>query len=164
MRKILGSFVLLLAGLCVPASAQLAYQINDGTVPPKVLVSGSVLTFPQTVLGDQSGFVIQITNSGSSNAVLNTITISGPGFRLSGPELPLLLAPKDKTNLVVTFSPTVAGAASGVVVINNLDSIVLNAVGLATPLVYSYTAAGTTFTLSPTNTSVVFSPVAIGQS
>lgn len=155
---------LLLAVLCIPASAQLVYQINDGTIPPRVLVSGSVLTFPQTVLGDQSGFVIQITNSGASNAVLNTITISGTGFRLSAPELPLLLAPKDKTNLVVTFSPTAPGAASGVVVINNLDSIVLSAVGLATPLVYSYTAAGTTFTLGPVNTSVIFSPVAIGQS
>ncbi len=52
-----------------------------------------------------------VTNSGATNIWLQTATISGSGFSLSGPPLPMLLKPGQSANFVVSMSST--GNASG---------------------------------------------------
>jgi hypothetical protein len=152
----------LLAAFGIPASAQLVYQIN--TTPPTTLNPGSTVTFPTTLVGSQANLVIQVTNSGAVNAIVNSISVTGAAFQLpSPPVLPATLLPNGSVTFILTFAPAQAGTANGSLLINS-NTFLLSGAGLASPLVFSYATAGTTITLSATNTSVVFSPVAIGQS
>ena len=153
--------LLLLAALAIPASAQLTYQIA-GT-PPTTLSPGSTISFPSTVIGSQATSVIQVTNAGTTGATINAITATGAAFQLSGlPTFPATLAPNASLSFVVAFVPAQAGAATGSLAINSA-TFLLAGTGLASPLQFSYVTAGTTVTLTSTNTSVIFSPVAIGQ-
>lgn len=155
-------YLILLAVLGIPAWAQLTYQID--TTPPTALNPGNTVTFPTTLLGNQVNEVIRVTNSGTANATVNTIAVTGTAFQVStGPLLPATLPPSGSLTFVLTFAPPQAGTANGSLVIN-ANSFLLSGVGLASPLVFSYATAGTTITLSATNTSVVFSPVPISQS
>jgi hypothetical protein len=154
--------LILFAAFTVPASAQLVYQLV--TTPPTTLNPGSTVAFPPTVIGNQAELVIQITNSGVAFATVNSISVTGAAFQLVNHlTLPATLKPNDKFTFVVTFLPTQVVTANGTLLINS-DALLLNGVGLVSPLVFSYVTAGTTITLSATNTSVVFSPVAISQS
>ncbi len=153
--------VLLLAVFAIPATAQLTYQIN--TTPPTSLNAGGTITFPTTIVGNQSTTVIQITNSGTVNAAVNTLSVTGNGFQINAPTLPQTLAPNGTLSIILTFAPLQAGAANGSLLINS-NSFLLTGTGLASQLVFSYVTAGTTITLSASNTSVVFSPVPVSQS
>ena len=54
-----------------------------------------------------------VTNSGGTSATISQATTTGAGVRLSGPALPVVLAPNQSSTFQVTFAPTVAGALSG---------------------------------------------------
>ncbi len=155
-------YLILLAALGIPAWAQLTYQID--TTPPTALNPGNTVTFPTTLLGNQVNEVIRVTNSGTANATVNTIAVAGTAFQVfTGPLLPATLPPSGSLTFVLTFAPAQAGTANGSLVINS-NSFLLSGTGLASPLIFSYVTAGTTITLSATNTSVVFSPLPISQS
>jgi hypothetical protein len=151
---------LLLAALAIPAAAQLTYQIN--TTPPTTLSAGGTISFPTTIVGNQSTAVIQITNSGTVNAAVSSISVTGTAFQLNAPTLPQTLAPNGTLSIILTFAPTQAGTANGSLLVNS-STFLLTGTGLASPLLFSYVTAGTTITLSASNTSVVFSPVPISQ-
>jgi hypothetical protein len=160
--RLISRCIILFAAFTISASAQLVYQLD--TIPPTKLNPGSTISFPNTVVGNQVDFVLRITNSGTANVTVTTITVNGAGFRLSGGPvlLPTILVPTGSATVTVAFAPTQAGPANGNILINS-DTLLLSGVGLASPFVFSYVTAGTTITLSASNNSVVFSPVAIGQ-
>lgn len=154
--------LILLAAVGISASAQFTYQIDS--TPPTPLSPGNTITFPTTLVGNQANLVIQVTNSGTANATVATISATGTAFQVSsGPLLPATLPAGGALTFVLTFAPAQGGTANGSLVINS-NSFLLSGAGLASPLVFSYVTAGTTITLNATNTSVVFSPVPISQS
>ncbi len=161
-RHLIPRCLILLAAFAISASAQFTYQIDS--TPPTALSPGNTIAFPTTLLGDQANLVIRVTNSGTANAAVATITTSGTAFLVStAPRLPATLPPGGALTFVLTFAPAQAGTANGTLVIDS-NSFLLTGAGLASPLVFSYVTSGTTITLNATNTSVVFSPVPISQS
>ena len=67
--------------------------------------------------------VVTITNTGNSNITISQITLSGPGYSLTGGSVPVTLSPSQNLTLTVQFSPTAVGTA------NRSLSIVSNASG-----------------------------------
>ena len=152
--------VLLLSALAVPASAQLSFQVN--TTPPATISNGGTISFPTTVVGSQASLAVQVTNVGTSNTTISNLSVAGTGFLITPLTLPVTLAPNASATVIVTFAPTQAGTANGSLTINN-STFLLSGTSLGSPLVYTYTAGGSTVTISTSNPSIIFSPVAVGQ-
>ena len=143
------------------SSATLAYQVVQ---PATTVAPGGTITFPSTNLGQTSTLVIKVTNTGNASGTVNNITVSGAGFgATSVPPLPQTLAPNGSLTFTITFTPTTPNTLTGSLIVNS-DLINLSGVGLGPQLQFSYITAGTVITLNSTNTSVIFSPVAVTQS
>ena len=160
-KSVLILFLFLLA-VALPASAQLVYQTN--TNPPTVFAPGSTINLPNANPGQTSSLAIRIVNVTGVVQMVNTISSAGATFSLTQvPGLPANLAPGGSVVFTIQFAPTQAGPAAGTLVINS-DTLGLSGVGTGAQLVFSYQAAGTTIVISSTNTSVVFSPIAVSKS
>jgi hypothetical protein len=63
---------------------------------------GSTQTLPET-----------ITNSGGSSLTISQASVTGAGFGVTGPSLPLSLNPGQSTSFNLTFTPQAGGTQSG---------------------------------------------------
>ena len=144
-------------------SSAFVYQSLQ-TSPPTTVAPGETLSFPGTNIGQTSSVSFRVLNTGNSNGTINSINVAGQGFQLSNvPPLPQTLAPNASLTFTITFAPTLPNTFKGSLLINS-DSVNLSGIGLGPQLAFSYDAAGTTITLGLANSSVIFSPVTIGQS
>jgi archaellum component FlaF (FlaF/FlaG flagellin family) len=145
------------------SAPSLTYQLLNSN-PPTVVSPGGTITLPGANLGQTTSVTVQVLNSGSASGSVSSISVVGQGFQLiNGPALPLTLLPGASTTFTVTFTPTQAAFYSGTLLLNSA-TFSLSGIGLGPLLTFSYVAGGSTITLSGTNPSVVFSPVAITQS
>ena len=122
-------------------------------------VSPTSVNFSSVTIGWPGTRSVTLTSTGTSAVTVNSATISGTGFSVSGSSFPVTLNPKQTVTLQVKFNPTVAGTATGQLTIKSTSS--------SNPTVYipiSGTAAATSssrsLTVSPT--SISFSSVTIG--
>jgi hypothetical protein len=90
-------FILLFAGR---AFSQL-------TVAPSTIIFGNVS------LGTGASQSLTIGNSAGQSLILSQASITGTGFSLSGPALPVTLLPGQSLSVTVAFSPQSAGTATG---------------------------------------------------
>lgn len=81
--------------------------------------SPTSLNFGSVNVGDFLSLPVTITNTGTSPVTVSSITIAGSEFSLSPVSTPFTLQHMGSKQLTVTFSPTVAGAASGTVTVNS---------------------------------------------
>ena len=145
------------------SSPSLTYQILN-TSPPTAVSPGGTIGLPDTNLGQTSSVTIRVLNSGTANGTVSSVNFAGQQFQLSNvPVLPQVLAPNASLTFNVNFTPTQPGPQSGTLIVNS-DTFKLSGNGLGPLLTFSYVAGGTTITLGGANNSVVFSPIAIGQS
>ncbi len=78
------------------------------------------------------------TSSGTSAVTINTATLTGTGFTMSGVTAPVTLAPGQTETLDPAFDPTTAGAATGLVTITSnatsgaTQTIALSGTGVST--------------------------------
>lgn len=86
-----------------------------------VSLSPGSLSFGNVTTGNSSVLPVVLTNTGSASVTISQANITGAGFTVSGPSLPLSLASGQNTSFSVTFAPMSAGSATGTV------SIVSNA-------------------------------------
>ena len=143
--------------------ALFAFQLLN-TSPPTAVSPGGTIALPDTPVGQTTSLSFRVLNSGNANGTVSSISVAGQGFTLSSPPvLPQTLAAGASLTFTITFSPTQPGALSGTLIVNSA-TFTLSGNGLGALLTYSYVAGGTTITLSSSNNSVVFSPVAITQS
>jgi hypothetical protein len=119
------------------ASGSISIVSNAPTSPTAVSLGGSgvaatltlnitptSLSFGSITTGISSAAqMVTITNTGNSNVVISQMTLSGAGYSMTGGSTPVTLSPSQNLTLSVTFSPTIAGSASGSI------SIVSNATG-----------------------------------
>jgi hypothetical protein len=102
-----------------------------------MLLSGSPssLSFGDVTVGSDSTLPFVITNSGSESVVISQAGVSGTGFSVASPTLPLTLTAGQSTSFSVTFAPTTAGSVTGTA------SVVSNATN--SPTQSSLSATGT---------------------
>src|SRR6266699_3759587 len=92
------------------ASAQMAMTTSPTSV-----------NFGNVQVGSSPILPVTITNTGKSSLTISA-TVSGSGFRLTGPNLPITIAPQQPVSLSVAFSPQAAGSASGTLTVETSAS------------------------------------------
>ena len=129
-----------------------------GVTLGKLSPSPSPVAFGNTTVGGHQTTTVTLSNSGGTDLIITSATMSGAGFSMSNLALPLTLNPGSSTSTTITFAPTGAGNFSGSVTFattaDQTDStVVLNLSGTGV-------APGT---LSPNPTGLAFGSVQMGS-
>ena len=129
---------------------------NQGT--PYISVSPSSANFGNVIVGDTDSQLLTVTNTGTANLSISSVTASGSGFSYSGTSGVFTLTPGQSGSFTAAFGPTSTGGKSGSI------SIASNAAG--SPLVVSLSGTGVaaTYQLSASSSSVSFGNVTVGSS
>ena len=120
-----------------PATGQLTIQSNSATngtavvnlsgtgtatLSPQLTVSVASLTFGDVTVNTASTQPVTLTSTGTAPVTINSATVSGAGFTVSGSTFPVTLNPKQSVTLNVQFDPTAAGPATGQLTIQSDSS------------------------------------------
>jgi len=132
-------------------SKSLTLQVSPST--STLSLSSSSIAFGDVPTNTTAKYSVTLTSSGTSPVTIDSATVAGTGFGISGAVLPLILSPGQSVAMAVQFSPAVTGAVSGQLVISSTSStyptavIALSGNGTSLPLTVS--------ALSCSNASVV---------
>lgn len=85
----------------------------------------SPVDFGSVAIGSTLSKTVTLTNVGSATAYVNSASLSGPGFTVTGLTTPLSLSSAQTTNFSVGFGPTSAGAATGNVAFKDSSGVTL---------------------------------------
>lgn len=89
----------------------------------QITVSSSAVNFGTVQVGSSDTLAVTVSNAGRTTLVISEVTVSGGGFSFAGPSLPLSLAPRQRANLLVAFTPQTGGNAAGAVsIVSEYDS------------------------------------------
>lgn len=128
---------------------------NQGT--PYISVSPSAANFGNVVVGNTDSLPLTVTNTGSANLTISSLTSSGAGFSASGLATPATLGPGKNATVTAAFGPGSAGSHTGTISIASNSS--------NSPLVVSLSGTGVapTYQLSASSTSLNFGNVTVGS-
>jgi hypothetical protein len=97
-----------------PASPTMVALSGSGTAPVLQLTpSTTSLSFGSETLNTSSTQSVTLTNTGNSAVSISQVNVTGTGFSLNGSAPLLTLSPGQTASFGVTFTPTVAGSATG---------------------------------------------------
>src|SRR5713101_7041007 len=143
-------------------SAMMGCQALDAAKRPELpsnslVVSSPSLDFRTVVVGNSAALTDTILNPTASSVTITQAVVSGAGFQVTGPPLPLTIASGQSATLSVTYSPQTGGNVSGAVAISStapVSSITVSLRGAAV-------AAGP-LTVNPS--TIGFGKVPVGHS
>jgi hypothetical protein len=138
-------------------NSPLNLPVSGAGLPPGSLSANPPsLNFPNVQVGDNQSIPETLTNSSGSSVTITQAVASGPGFSVSGLNLPVTLAGGQSTTFNVVFTPQSAGNVGGnLAVSSNASNPLLNV-----PLTGSAVEPGT---LTPTKSSINFGNVQVGH-
>ena len=90
------------------------YGLALNAVTAGLSLSASSLNFGDVVVDNSAMQSVILTSSGTAPLTINTGSVTGAGFRMSGLSFPLTLNPGQTATVAVAFEPATAGAATGV--------------------------------------------------
>lgn len=105
-----GSFPFTLTGTSPRLSFSYFFAPN-GTLTD--LNAGDRITFPATNVGASAQAVVTILNRGSGPGSVQSITVAGSTFQLSGASAPTQLKPGEQATFTVTYTPQSTGGSQG---------------------------------------------------
>jgi hypothetical protein len=144
------------------SSAAFTYSIIQNGVAKPVKPPGPI-QLPDTNVGETNSLIVEVQNTGNANGAVNSVSIAGQGFQLTGlPLFPQILKTNDSFSFSIAFTPAQAGTLPGQLAIGS-DLFTLSGQGLGPKLAFSYVSSAGTITLPPA-TAVVFTPIAVAQS
>ena len=136
----------------------------------QVGLSASALTFASVNVNTQSRpQLFTVTNSGTQKFVLQGVTSSSTQFLVTGPSLPMSLAPGQTASFQVVFAPTVVGALSGSITVSvnhasqRANSIMVSGTSVPTQAPSTPAPSPSTYLLSPATTSLDLASVMVGK-
>ena len=108
----------------VPVSGNGQGSSPQPPLPPVAGAAGlqlsvASLQFGNVTLGSSGQQSLTITSIGSAPLALSALTVSGAGFTVQAPALPLTLQPGQSVALPLTFAPSVAGNTAGQLIISS---------------------------------------------
>jgi len=119
-----GSVVLSSNALNTPANISLSGTGAVSAVPVLSAVPAGI-SFGNVLVG--SSTTQAVTLSGSGTVTISQATVSGAGFSITGPSLPLTLSVGQTATFNVTFAPAAGGGVSGnVAFVSNASDMPLN--------------------------------------
>jgi hypothetical protein len=110
---------------------------------PQLTLSAGNLAFGNVALNSTSAKNVTLTSSGTTALTVNSVTLAGAGFSMSGPAFPLVLKPGQSMSIQVSFDPRSAGPASGTIQVSSDSSM-----GTTSVVVLSGTGASAQLTAS----------------
>jgi hypothetical protein len=132
----------------------LSLPLSAVGVQGQLAATPSSVNFGSVTVGSTASQTITLTNSGTASTTVTQAAVSGAGYTLSGPTLPLTLAPGQNASYTATFTPAAAGNATGNI------SIASNAAN--SPLSIPLSGTGTQAALAVAPSSLSFGNVAVG--
>ncbi|MGB8538506.1 MAG: choice-of-anchor D domain-containing protein [Acidobacteriaceae bacterium] len=148
---------------------------------PQLTLSAVSLIFGDVTLNTASTQPVTLTSTGTAPVTINSATLTGTGFTVSGATFPVTFNPGQSVTLNVQFDPTTTGAASGQLTIqsdsstNSTAVVNLSGTGTATvvpnpqltispaSLAFGNVTVNTASTLPVTLTSTGTAPVTINS-
>jgi hypothetical protein len=121
---------------------------------PALTVSATSLAFGNVSVNSASTQTVTVTSTGAAAVTVNSATITGTGFTVSAPTLPVTLTPGNSTSLTVQFDPTVAGAETGqLTIVGDASSgnSLVNLTGTGVPVLTGVSCSNGSFTGSGTD-------------
>jgi Abnormal spindle-like microcephaly-assoc'd, ASPM-SPD-2-Hydin/Fibronectin type III domain len=104
-------------------SKTFALQLNAAsTTVPTLTISTASLAFGNVTVNMPSTLPVTLTSVGTAPVTINSATLSGTGFTMSGATFPVTLNPSLAVTLEVQFDPTAAGAETGQLTIQSNSS------------------------------------------
>jgi hypothetical protein len=153
---------LLLALAAVPASGQFQLYLVNGNLAQPVV---RTYDFGSVAPGTSTAVPFRITNTSSTSAVLNLLTVTGSGFSVAtanAPMLPVSLASQQSVNFTVVFQASTAGSYSAA--LNSVGVAVTLTATVPAQLTYEWIATGGNQVQLLSAGPVNFGSVPVGQS
>ncbi len=126
---------------------------GTGSTSQAVTASPASISFGQRPVGSSTTLPLVLANTQKWSVSIAGLGISGNGFSISGPGLPLTLSAGQSVSYNVTFTPPTTGTDGG--------SIVVQGPGLTIPLTGTATSLGT-LTIAPS--ALNFGDITVGNS
>jgi hypothetical protein len=120
-------------------------------------VSPATWSFGNTAVGHTTSESVKLTNTGTSNVVINLATVNGNAFGMSGLSLPRTLPAGQSMTFTAQFAPNAAGAAQGSI------SFTDNAPNSPQTLMLSGMGVAGTAALDASPSSISFGNVTVGS-
>jgi hypothetical protein len=127
---------------------------GTGATSQAVTASPANLSFGQQPVGSPTTLPLVLTNTQKWSVSIAGLTLSGNGFSITGPSLPLTLTAGQSVSYNVTFTPQTTGTGGG--------SILVQGPGLAIPLTGTGGAALGTLMIAPS--ALNFGDITVGNS
>jgi hypothetical protein len=103
-------------------SKSFALQLSATIASSQLTISPSNLAFGNVTVNQASTLPLTLTATGMASVTVNSGTLTGPGYTMSGATFPVTLTPGLAVTLEVQFDPTTAGAAAGQLTIQSNSS------------------------------------------
>jgi fibronectin type 3 domain-containing protein len=87
--------------------------VSLSVLPTTIVASPTSVNFGNVVVGSSSTLPVILTNTGTGSVTISQDSVTGTGFSISGPTLPLTLSAGQNTDFSVTFAPTAGGSVTG---------------------------------------------------
>ena len=101
-------------------SKSFALQLNAAV--PTLTISPASLAFGNVTVNTASTLPVTLTSTGTAPVTINSATLSGTGFTMSGATFPVTLNPSLAMTLDVQFDPAATGAVTGQLTIQSNSS------------------------------------------
>ena len=148
------------------SSAQVALA-GTAMAPPQINASSTSLNLGSATIGTTATGTLTLTNAGGTNLLISLISVTGGSFGVSGISTPSTVTPGSSVTLNVSFSPAIAGSATGSISVTSNDpqnpttTVTLTGAGTSTPVSPSITTSPVNQTVTAGQTAT-FTVVAAG--
>jgi hypothetical protein len=139
------TFFVRITGSTAAPDFRLTYLFQtDGNVT--TLDSGGRLVFPATKVNAAASAVVALSNFGSGGGYVNSISVTGQNFQLSGlSPLPILVGPGKELRFGLTYSPNRLETSTGVLkVVFDDRTLVIDLSGTSTGSMFTYAVVDNT--------------------
>ena len=128
-----------------------------------VVLEGEKISFPSTRLGEETSIALRVTNGGSIDGALSSVSVTGADFAAGDlPILPATLESGESATFTLTFTPTEPALSTGQLRVNN-QTFLLEGEGLGSMILYSLLADGVGSEVG-TQDPLIFPSTRIGES
>ncbi len=94
---------------------------NPPPTDPQLVIIPNSVDFKNVVVGQKNTQTLQISNTGAAPLIVSQVKITGNGFSLSSPALPLSLKLGQRQNITVAFDPKATGNSAGTLTVMSND-------------------------------------------
>jgi len=91
------------------------------TTAPQLVVTPNSVNFQSVVVGQRNTQTLQLSNAGSVALSVQQIQVTGAGFQVTPPAMPLALAPGANQIFSLAFAPAATGSVSGTLAVSSND-------------------------------------------